>query len=669
MAPVGSGALCLGGVVLAPGAPVSVTARDEGRVLGRYRLVRRLARGGMATVYQAELLGEHGFAKTVAIKTIHPNMANDARFLEMFLAEARIASRIAHPNVCAITDFGMDEGSPYLVMEYLDGFSLASILARRRGPIPPDVAARIVADAARGLDAAHAMHDENGRLLGVVHRDVSPQNLFLLRSGVAKVLDFGIAKATHLGGNTAVGTLKGKMSYMAPEQLHGLSVDRRVDVWALGVVLWEATVGKRLFGGTDPGDIAAGVLGGTIARPASIVAGYPEALSDVVMAALSRNPAKRTATSAALADALERYLYSLGRPCGPSQVSAWLASSGSEESMHDDVRTEPSGATTSTTRTVPGVPPRAALERITASMEEPAPPVAEVETAILTPSEEARRPVTPAPSEAPPGATVEASDTPHGPGPVVPGRRRRRLVGLALAASGLVAAIYVVGTMHGPSAAPPRETAQGSRVAAVNGTPPVSASPRAAPIHRATHVAAARSLVPAAARPAAPAAAGSSAPTPAEQPDRAAPRPRASRDHVKRAGTSLPSPAPSVPSQHAVRRPVPTPAVVAHARPPIAPHGGAPSTGSAPAGARADDSPAPPPQRAPPRSTGWLSVMAVPRARVWLGSTDLGWTPLRREVPAGTHRLRARSEDGARERTLTVEIPAHGHVHINPFSG
>ncbi|MCC7538900.1 MAG: serine/threonine protein kinase [Deltaproteobacteria bacterium] len=240
---------------------------SELRTLGRYRILRRLGRGGMANVYLAELSGDHGFAKTVAIKTIHPHRAGEARFVTMFLEEMRVASRLSHPNVCAVLDFGMEGETPYLVMEHLDGFPLSAVVAHDSVGIPRDIAARVVADAARGLHAAHELPGRDGKPGGIVHRDVSPQNVMLLRTGVAKVLDFGIAKAADPSGAITSSHPKGKLRYMAPEQLAGAPVDRRADIWSLGVVLWEATLGRRLFAEGPTGGASASVLSQGIERP------------------------------------------------------------------------------------------------------------------------------------------------------------------------------------------------------------------------------------------------------------------------------------------------------------------------------------------------------------------------------------------------------------------
>ena len=206
--------------------------------LDRYELLGPLAEGGMASVWIARQRGKHGFEKLVAIKTILPQYASDDRFRQMFLDEARIASRIEHFNVARIIDLGEEHEVLYLVMEYVDGDSLSKLrrtCTKAGVTIPPGVLLRILADACSGLHEAHELKDESGQLLDIVHRDISPHNILVSTKGVAKVIDFGIAKARdRMAGETNAGVLKGKIQYMAPEQALGRKVDRRADFWAVG---------------------------------------------------------------------------------------------------------------------------------------------------------------------------------------------------------------------------------------------------------------------------------------------------------------------------------------------------------------------------------------------------------------------------------------------------
>lgn len=298
----------------------------QGKTFGKYYLARLEARGGMGDVYLARLEGPLGFEKLVAIKIIHPHLIEDRRIISMFLDEARVTARIRHVNVCSILDFGADEEMPYIVMEYLDGVPLSTMLSRgwKGGGVPYEIAARTVADAARGLHAAHELHGRDGKSLGVVHRDVSPQNIFVLHEGAVKVLDFGIVRMRGRLYATKANEIKGKVPYMAPETLKKATVDRRVDVWSLGAILWEGTIGRTLFHGDDFYSSVTLVLETPIPRPSQLDPNYPPELERIVMSALERNPLRRTPTAEQMADDIEAYLYSTGQPWGPSQVERFL---------------------------------------------------------------------------------------------------------------------------------------------------------------------------------------------------------------------------------------------------------------------------------------------------------------------------------------------------------
>ncbi len=278
------------------------------RVLGRYALYGEIASGGMATVHFGRLLGPVGFSRTVAIKRLHPQFAKDPDFVSMFLDEARLAARIQHPNVVATLDVVAVDDELFLVMEYVEGESLARILraARASGArLPPRVVGAIMSGALYGLHAAHEAKNERGEPLSLVHRDVSPQNVLVGLDGVARVLDFGIAKATGRSQATRDGQIKGKLAYMPPEQIQGEEIDRRVDVYAAGVVLWEALTSQRLFDGENEGAILAKILKGATVPPSQIVPGLSPAVDDVVLAALSKDPAGRFGSTWDMAVALE----------------------------------------------------------------------------------------------------------------------------------------------------------------------------------------------------------------------------------------------------------------------------------------------------------------------------------------------------------------------------
>ena len=232
---------------------MSAADASAGRIpdrVGKHLIVGKLASGGMATTYLARLVGPAGFENVVVLKRMLPHLAEDQRFRVMFEDEARTVARIRHPNVVRIFELVSDVGELYLVMEYLEGDTLRQLmksLAQRGARLPWAMAAYIVSEAALGLHAAHEQTDDDGRTLGLVHRDVSPHNLFLTTDGGVKVIDFGIAKSADHVSHTSTGELKGKFAYMSPEQVEQRPVDRRTDVFALGVVLWELVARRRLF--------------------------------------------------------------------------------------------------------------------------------------------------------------------------------------------------------------------------------------------------------------------------------------------------------------------------------------------------------------------------------------------------------------------------------------
>ncbi len=290
-------------------AEPSESSRESrpGRVVGRYELLHRIASGGMATVYLGRVRGIAGFERLLAIKCCHPHLRHDKDFAAMFLDEARLAARIHHPNVVGTLDVGEDD-SLYLVMEYIEGDRLGELVrvaGESSTKIPVDLALRIMIDALTGLHAAHELVDGAGAPLNLVHRDVSPQNILVGLDGVTRITDFGIAKAEQRATVTREGQIKGKVSYMAPEQLNGGEVDRRADVFTAGVVLWETLTGSRLF--RTPSDAATMylVLHGDIPRPSEHNAEVTPEIEAVVAKALERSPAQRYASAAAFADALE----------------------------------------------------------------------------------------------------------------------------------------------------------------------------------------------------------------------------------------------------------------------------------------------------------------------------------------------------------------------------
>jgi serine/threonine-protein kinase len=305
--------------------------RTDPQRIGRYELCFELASGGMASVYLARIDGVSGFEKLVALKRIHRHLAKEKGYVNMFLDEARIASRITHPNVCSVFDFGEADGEHYIAMEYLVGEPLSRLLSRvagdqsqRKSPLLPLRMSRIIADACEGLHAAHELKDANGDLLHVVHRDVSPRNLFVTYDGAVQVVDFGIASASQRLHHTSTGQVKGTFAYMAPEQLSAQPIDRRVDIWALGVALWEMLAIRRLFKRDTTANTIHSVLYDEIRPPSDHRPQVPEELDRIVMKALQRDPKDRWRTAREMGRALREFLGTQKEIMGPAELSEWV---------------------------------------------------------------------------------------------------------------------------------------------------------------------------------------------------------------------------------------------------------------------------------------------------------------------------------------------------------
>jgi serine/threonine protein kinase len=296
--------------------------------LDRYELLCPIASGGMATVWLARLRGKRGFEKLYAIKTIRTELVDDPRFQEMLLDEARIASGIQHPNVAQILDLGEQGDVLFIVMEWVDGDSLAKIrkLVNKRGHrLPLGVVLRVLADASAGLHAAHELRDGQGQQLEIVHRDVSPQNILLSSSGAVKIIDFGIAKAHGRSqGETRTGIVKGKIQYMAPEQVKkGRSVDRRTDVWALGACLHELASGKLPYDGDDDVEVIRKLMNDEAPLAAE---GLPDAVVRVIERSMALDPDARFPTAAGMHRALESAMKEIGETATSDDVGAFLRS-------------------------------------------------------------------------------------------------------------------------------------------------------------------------------------------------------------------------------------------------------------------------------------------------------------------------------------------------------
>jgi len=300
---------------------------SSGSPLGRYELLLPIAKGGMAEVWAARLHGTRGFQKVVAIKTILSGAIDDARMEEMFLVEAELASQIHHPNVVGTIDLGEHDGVLYLVMEWVDGESLNVLMqkAASQGGVPLAIGVNLIGQACQGLYAAHNLRNDRGELRGVVHRDVSPHNLLVTYSGTAKVVDFGIAKATSQSSSTEAGEVKGKFAYMAPEQVRAQAVDARTDLFALGILLYQITTGKHPFRGENPAETLQNICAerGPI-PPRAFLPDYPAELEAVVLKALAKRPDQRFSSANEMLTALEKAMPGPLEASFEVQVAAYL---------------------------------------------------------------------------------------------------------------------------------------------------------------------------------------------------------------------------------------------------------------------------------------------------------------------------------------------------------
>ncbi len=269
-----------------------------------YRILGRIASGGMGAVYMASSVNDPSLSRLVAVKIIHEHLAENRVFVNMLLDEAQVAQRIVHPNVVNIIDVGEFDGRHFVVMPYIEGGTLSELVRAHGARLPYDIAAYVVIDALNGLHAAHALVDHQGKPMGLVHRDVSPGNILIGTDGVARMIDFGVAKAAARITHTAPGTVKGKFSYMAPEQAMGEPLDHRADIFSMGVVLWTVLTGRRLFTGSSSAHTIRNLISADIPPPSKLRPHIPACLDDVCMRALQRDRSERFQSAAEMAEAL-----------------------------------------------------------------------------------------------------------------------------------------------------------------------------------------------------------------------------------------------------------------------------------------------------------------------------------------------------------------------------
>ncbi|MFK7991755.1 MAG: protein kinase [Sandaracinaceae bacterium] len=574
------------------------TETGPAKRLGRYELVHELGHGGMAHVYLARTSGPAGFQKWFAIKRIYERMARDRDFVDMFLDEARLAASLQHPNVVQTIELGQEDDQYFIAMEYLHGEPL-SVVARRHqekhGPLDPALAAFVCAEAAEGLHHAHEAADADGDSLELVHRDVSPHNIFVTYEGRVVLTDFGVAKARGRVTQTETGMVKGKIAYSAPEQLRGEAMDRRVDVFALGVVLFELTTGRRLFKAASDAETLQRIYSGHRVAPTSLVPDYPNELEDIIERALAHDAGERTPTALEMARALRAF--ASGSGIDASELKRQMGA------LFEDEITE-----------------KSAILRRRASLEVSAP-------APVAPTEEE-------PSRSHTRATMpprEASD------------RGRWVLLLALVAVGLTAlgwtlasrtssgvvridsdppgaAVFVDGQARGRTPALLETVPEGQHEVRLeqDGFEPFEAPFRLSGDRVELSYAMRRA-----------------------DPD----------DETEIAAPVEPESAETQPAQPELAETQPAPPEPAP-REPTEPRAGTPS--SLPSGdARR------PPRRATPDATGQLSLVTDPWARVWVNGRDAGYTPLVGfEVPAGRVRVRLQAEGEGAFVTRTYRVGA-----------
>ncbi|HEU5056716.1 MAG TPA: protein kinase [Kofleriaceae bacterium] len=381
--------------------------KDAGTTFGKYTLLCKLATGGMGELFVARQTGAGGFEKLVVIKRLLPHLAEDAHFVAMLLDEARIAARLSHPNVCQVYDLGEAEGHYYIAMEHLEGVPASMLLrrARRVGQrLEVGLAAAILRQTCDGLHHAHDLTDSEGNSIGLVHRDVSPSNLFVTSTGVVKVLDFGVAKSQDALARTHTGALKGKYAYMSPEQVLGNPVDRRADVFSLGVVLFELLTAQRLFWRDSEYKMFQAIVEDPIPSLLELRPGLPPPVAHIALRALSRDPDRRFPSARDMGEALEEAIGGSGGVWKTAQVADYLMQhfGALVEERRRDVQTGVSQANRlRRPRTTTGGVSAPTAERTPSRSAQPSrEPPAESEAAVPEPA--ARRETGPYPEATPP---------------------------------------------------------------------------------------------------------------------------------------------------------------------------------------------------------------------------------------------------------------------------
>lgn len=294
---------------------------------GKYLITDFIASGGMAEIFKGSLEGPHGFVKDVVIKAIHPHLLKDERYIKLFLREARLWAKLNHSSIVQVYEFFEEKGRYFLVMEYIKGTDLLNVIKRahlKGRPLDIPKTIKIFENVLSALEYAHRFKDDQEGITGIIHRDVSPQNIIISINGDVKLTDFGIAKATHSTGLTTQGTLIGKIDYMSPEQALGKDVDQRTDIFSTGIVLWETLTGNKLFNGKSEVELLESVRRCEIISPSSINPEIDERLEKIVLKALQRNPDKRYQTATEFRDELKSYLLSYPHDVAEEDIAEFM---------------------------------------------------------------------------------------------------------------------------------------------------------------------------------------------------------------------------------------------------------------------------------------------------------------------------------------------------------
>lgn len=523
----------------------------EPLIIGRYALFDALASGGMATVHLGRLLGSVGFGRTVAVKRLHSHYTSDQDFVTMFMDEARIVARIRHPNVVPMVDVIESSKGLFLIMEYVHGESFSKLLRTCRASkqtIPIKLITAIMHGVLLGLHAAHETKGTNGELLNVVHRDVSPQNIIVGADGVARVLDFGVAKAAGRAQVTREGQIKGKLAYMAPEQIRGM-VDRRADVFAAAVVLWEALAGRRLHEGAKDVEIVTRVVQGKWQAPSEFRPDVPPELDAIVLRGLDVDPEKRYSNARDMALDLERKV----GLAPPSEVGEWVEKNAPEALRHRAERVAAMEKVSGDLVPIDSVPPPP-NELDAPFSDDIRPPLASTPNQELTKLMDGAPPP-PASSDAglasqtstssQSGVSGVTNGTPIGtamPIPLAPAQTPRRDLAPIIALVSFCGALALVGAALGAYSLYARSTAGAAAPSATITLPSASAAPSATPRASAS-------------------AGTQTSPEPSTKPTQvASPSPASPRPNGSASPAATPSAtASSSPSVHPTARPAPLP--------------------------------------------------------------------------------------------------------------